>query len=365
MLGEPKAESVVNIDFAGGHILVTPNAHYIPTSNPDLSSKTHKHQSPKRARKLQLSPSLPSLCISCEVLDISLSKPMYSGNASEECPQKVQIRAQQEQIEVGIVTVKSLSDALKDRSSVVTERATGSSVKQLKSSLQFDKCFCMPKVELNYHSKTSGDVASGSSYLGVDVESITCIGSLEQISHSLFVAGSWLQNAPRSSLAELKVHTSVPQSLKVSPALNHKLHAIFKTVALTRSTSERYSSISAILGEASVSVLKCKEQGTVDRCIHIFHGPLSTSEWNTVDCYRQEGSQNRDHNKGLEKFVQFFMATPVDSVKGTLNVCVNASQIKWLCLSLHLCAQQTKCHCYFDIRIVNTDLYTGSIPTGP
>lgn len=323
VLGDPKAISIVNIDFAGGHILVTPSAHYIPTSNPDLSSKTHKHQSPKRARKLQQSPSLPGLCISCELLDISISKPMYSGNASEEVPQEVQIRAQHDQIEVGIVTVRSLSDALKDRSSVMGESATRSSVKQMiqKSCLRFGKCFCMPKVELNYNSKTSGDVASGSSYLQVDVESITCIGSLEQISHSLYVSGSWLQNEPLSSLAELKI----PHSLKVSPKLSHQLHALFKSATLTRSTSERYSSISAVLGEASMSVLKRLGQGTVDHCIHVFHGPVSTSEWNTVDCYRHGRSQNGDHSRGPDRFIQFFMATPADSVKGIPNACISLS----------------------------------------
>ena len=286
-------------------MIFTPNAHFIPTS---LTDQSPSHKTLKHSRK-QL-PSLPSLCLSCDRLEIAITQPMYSRNATMETPQTVHLEGQHDQLTAGVVIVKSLSDVLKEVS-CDADLVSGSP----KSYLHLGKCMNIPVATVIYNSRSTGDKHLTTSYLQLDIGEASCSGNLRQMDNFLFVSSTWCKGEPLSSRADIALPTRQPLPL------NQHLKGFMRGLTITKSFCENYISSSAILSEASMSIVKQGEGSK--REVPVCYGPLETSDWNTVDCYTREVQlQTSGREQGKTKLMKFFMATPHDKLKGLYSMAV-------------------------------------------
>ena len=284
-------------------MIFTPNAHFIPTS---LTDPSPSHKTLKHSRK-QL-PSLPSLCLSCDRLEIAITQPMYSRNATIETPQTVHFEAQHDQITAGVVMVKSLSDVLREVS-CDADLVSGSP----KSYLHLGKCMDIPVATVIYNSRSTGDKHLTTSHLQLGISEASCSGNLRQIDNFLFVSSTWFKGEPLSSRAEITLPTRQPLPL------NQHLKGVMRGLTLTKSFCENYTSSSAILSEASMSIVKQGEGGK--REVPVCYGPLQTSDWNTVDRYTREVQlQTSGQEPGKTKLMELFIAAPHDKLKGLYSV---------------------------------------------
>ncbi len=300
--GDPNAVTNFDVEFAGGHMIFTPNAHFIPTSFPDQS----KYSSPKHARKQP--PTMPAICTTCEKLDIAICHPMYSRNASPDNPQKVHTTIQHDCLAAGVVMVKSLSDVLKEVSfdaDVV--------LKHPKKFLHFGKCMDMPRATSTYDSTSIGDSSVTTSAWQLGFSEATCVGTLKQLDHFLSISGGWFWEEPLSSRTEITFLSKQPLPL------NMQLHGVMRGLSFTRSFCEDHYSISVVLSEISIAVLK--EGVKVPVC----HGPLKTGDWNTVENFSKE-SMAPKNTQAEDLLLNFFMATPYDKLEG------NGSSVYSLCV---------------------------------
>ena len=298
--GDPSALTNFDVEFAGGHMIFTPNAHFIPTSFPDQS----KYTSPKHSRKQPST--IAAICTTCEKLDIAILQPMYSRNASPANRQKVHATIQHDCLAAGVVMIKSLSDVLKEAS-----LNTDLVLKHPKQFLHFGKCMEMPRATSTYDSTTIGDNSITTSTWEVGFSEATCVGTLKQLEHFLSISGAWFWGEPLSSRADITFPSQQPLPL------NMQLQGVMRGLSFTQSFCEDYSSISVTLSGVSVAVLKEGAKVTV------FHGPLNTSNWNTVENFTNE-TQALKNAQVEDKLLDFFMATPYNKLKGT--VLYNVSQ---------------------------------------
>ena len=287
VIGDPTAETIFRIKLAGGETILTPNVHYLPTVKP--GHRPTKPQKPSFS-KTKL-PKLPGLCASLSESSIHIVQPMYSGNASEEVPQRYQLHAKFCEIQVSSVSFRTLEGSLKQTSMEVF--------------LQ------IPSLEASKHSKTHGQGESDNAYLQLDIQEMSSTLSIADVSKLLFISGSW-KTDPATSSTQIKFNS--PPTL---PPNVGKLQISLKNAIVTKSTSEHFSLLSVILGECSGAIV---EYSNTDKKLcqvsPFFKGPYDTQRWNKVSLYKQSDLKKQDSFYPEERLIEFFMATPHKNCEG-------------------------------------------------
>jgi vacuolar protein sorting-associated protein 13B len=286
VIGDPKAETIVKVRLASGRAVVTPNTHYIPASDTRHQSLKSSNKTPRRVA----SSKLPVLCFAIARSSVHITYPMYTGNASEETPQKYHLRA-----EICGVTGSDL-----DSQGIHFQEEDFANLEQF---------LHVPNLEVSHHSKTIGIEETQTSYLQLDVEEGSLALSLLRISKLLSITGSWRgESIPRSTLAQIP-STSTPTGGESGQG--HLLLSV-KNLTVTQSISEEFSLLSAVLGEGNGSLVK----DTPDKqLLPFFHGPLDTQQWNTVCAFQELKSQPRSVSCSEERLVELFVATPHQKLK--------------------------------------------------
>ena len=308
VIGDGQAETVVKLSLAGLEATLTHNAHYLATTQ--ASSSTH-HRKPKppplpqnahSPLKKSRGPKLSCLCLSVEASRVSITQPMYGGNATEEVAQKWHIRAQFGAIEGSIFKARTLEDCF----AVTTSKDAG----------RLEKFLHLPGVEFSQHSETHGDDSKKTSYLQLDLDEISSTISLMQIRAFFYLISSWRLNEPLPNLDHVQPPTAAPD-LKSGSTSSH-LHLCLQHLTLTQSSSEQHTLLSVVLGEAKLAVVRESDFRRLCCMVPVLCGPLNTAQWN-APCFYQDCSQMTPRpppSKSAERLVEFFIATPHQNCKG-------------------------------------------------
>jgi len=271
--------------------MVTPNAHFIPTSLSDQSAQT----SPRKQQ-----PPIPSVCLTCDTLAIAIVQPLYSRNASMETQQKVNIEATHYNLTGGIVYVQSLSDILKQvslDSELVAQRS--------KQFLHLGKCVDIPLASLSYDSTSVGNEGLGSSTVQIDFNEISCSSNIKQFNNFFLVTSSWIKGTPLQSKSEINL-----KPVQMVP-LNQYLTGKIKKFSCTKSSSETQSSFSLLFSNIVMSIAKGGKPSVV------FNGPVDSSSWSTVYDSREEGVSHQEDTPNL---MELFIANPHKNLEGKYNL---------------------------------------------
>ena len=291
VIGDPEAETIVKIRLASGRMVVTPNTHYIPTRDTRHQSLKSSNKRPQKATSLKL----PILCFAVAQSSVHVTYPMYTGNASQETPQKYHLRAEIRDITGGDLDSPGVHFQEEDLASL-------------------ERFLHVPNLEISQHSTTVGIEETQTSYLQVDVEEGSLTLSLLRISKLLSISGSWRgESIPGAMLAECP--STPPPPTGGESGLGH-LQLLMKNLTVTQSISEQFSLLSAVLGEGSGSLVKVKDASSDKQLLRFFHGPLDTQEWNTVGAFQEPKSRSRSVSCSEERLVELFIATPHQEFKG-------------------------------------------------
>lgn len=290
VIGDPKAETVVKVRFAGGHICLTSSIHYLhphTVSTADRSKRPHKHS------QASLRPILPSVSVSVGGASISITKAMYNGNASLEHPQRHQLRLRVTEVQAGTADTQGVEQMFRGGGG-------GGGVQQFLS---------LPVVELNKHSKTT-DSETDTSYFQLDLDEVSATVSLHQLAKLFFIYASW-KAAP---LHPQRAKFSSPPSLTTA-SLGH-LHILLRHATLTQSTTDDHSLLSVVLGGFSGGVVK---DSTAERArgsfVPVLHGPVATQYWNTAEVYSQSQT-GTPQPTGHGQLLEVFIARPAPKCEG-------------------------------------------------
>ena len=305
VLGDPKAETIFNIELAGGQAVLTANGHYLPTANatsPHLGGGTKK--SSKKAKKPK-SVALPSLCLVVCGATLNLVLPMYSGNATSDAPQRTQLKARLCDIHSGTLTLQRL-EAAQTRVAIANgESSVGVG--------EFKQCLHIPAVELSYHTKSYGERQEGVErdglYLQFDVEKIVGSFSHTHASKLLFLAGTWATTESHSSSCDIECPAHPGSKLGY-------LHMSILKTSLTYSGMEHYSLSSAVVGELSVAMVKDSSPRKLGCLLPVVYGPLDTSLWSTVNHYNSPSYPFIPPPSPSERVVELLMARPYQNMTG-------------------------------------------------
>ena len=291
VIGDPKAETSFKITLAGGRTIVASNTHYLPSF-----SSSRDPSKPKTHSKIQSLPppppthSLPTLAVSLARSTISLTSPMYSGNATLENPQRSQARVALSQLELADGTEFSLGP----------------------KEVQVKRIVSVPKLEIYTHSKTTGDNKAmqekDSSYLQLHVEEVSCMASAEQVSITSFVVFSWYSG---SSITDPS-RTKIPCPPTGSKIPGGHLHVSVKEVELTKSVSASFTFISATVDSCGVVLLCDSTRGRLCHAIPVVCGPLPTDQWNNTDAYTSRARARRfgEDEGSSGRLLELFTAMP-------------------------------------------------------
>lgn len=300
MLGDAKAETVFNIQVAGGQAVITTNCHFLSTVS---SGSPHTPKSKKGSKKIKKpkSMSLPSLCVVNCGLTLNITLPMYSGNATPDSPQRTQLKAKLCDVQAGTLTLQRLDDARK-----YVAISKGDSAPS-----EFKQFLHVPDVELNYHSKRHGesDADKDRSYFQLDIDKVMSSLSHTHLSKLLFLTGTWtaMECYPSSADMECPAHPGTK--------LGH-LHMSMFNSSMSYSGTDYYSLTSAVLGELSLSIVKDSSAKKLGCLLPVLYGPISTHNWNNIDFYKQ--SSSIPPSAPSERLVELFIARPYQHMKGLL-----------------------------------------------
>ena len=309
VLGDPKAETLLNVELRGLQIVLTVNGHYLSTTSTGSPHTTTKSKKSTKKAKKPKSLALPGICIVNSGTTLNFTLPMYSGNATSDVPQRTQLKAKLGVIRSGTLSLQRLEDARKRVD--ITKRegdatCTGSEFKQF---------LHLPSVEFNYHTKKHGEreIDKDRTYFQLDIEKIASSLSHTHISKLLFLAGSWIATEhchPSAADIDCPAH---PGS-----KLGH-LHLSVVRSSMSYSGSDCYSLTSAVVGELSVSIVKEAAAKRLGSLLPLVYGPIDTHQWNNAGFYRGssvEGLPHRQSSAAAERLVEFYITRPYQSVKG-------------------------------------------------
>lgn len=287
-IGDPKAETTFRIRLAGGEAVLSPNVHYLPVVKSDHRHKKLQRQSSSKVKP----PKLPGLLATVSECSVHITEPMYSGNASKEIAQRTQLIANVCEIQIGTVSFRTLEGMLKGSSK--------------------ETFLCVPSLEINKHSKTYGVGGNNTAYLQLDVEEMSGTFSIAQISKLLFISGSW-----QSDPATFSVKFTPPV---VHPKLGN-LHLSVKNATVTKSISEQFSLLSAILVECSGAIVdNCSSSNKQCHVYPFLQGPCDTQALNKVHSYKQSGEEKPELFHTHERLVELFIATPHEDYEGIVFI---------------------------------------------
>ena len=310
VLGDPKAETLLNIELTAIQLVLTANGHYLSTLSAGSPHTTKAKKSSKKAKKPK-SLALPSICVVNAGLTLNFTLPMYSGNASLEVPQKTQLKAKLADIRSGTLSLQKLDDARKGVDICKGDAAAISTGSEFKQFLH------LPSVKFNYHSKKHGEKEpeNDRTYFQLDIEKIASSLSHTHISKLLFLTGTWTaaECYPSSADIDCPAH---PGS-----KLGH-LHLSVLNSSLSYSGSDYYSLTSAVVGELSVAIVKEAATKRLGCLIPVVYGPINTHQWNSARFYQDlsmEGLPHRQNSAAAERLVEFYIARPYQNVKGIYN----------------------------------------------
>ena len=303
VLGDPKAETLLNIELTGIQIVLTANGHYLSTMSAGSPHTTKSKKTSKKAKKPK-SLALPSICVVNSGLTLNFTLPMYSGNASLDVPQKSQLKAKLGDIRSGTLSLQKLEDARK-RVDVAKGDTAGSEFKQF---------LHLPSLEFNYHSKKHGEkeIEKDRTYFQLDIEKIASSLSHTHISKLLFLAGSWIAAKCYPSSADIDCPAH-PGS-----KLGH-LHLSVLNSSVSYSGNDCYSLTSAVVGEFSVAIVKEAAAKRFGSLLPVVYGPIDTHQWNSARLYQgssAEGLPPQPSSAAAERLVEFYIARPYQNVKG-------------------------------------------------
>ena len=309
VLGDPKAETLLNIELRGLQIVLTANGHYLSTMSPGSPHTAKSRKSSKKAKKPK-SLALPSICVVNSGVTLSFTLPMYSGNASLDVPQKTQLKAKLGDVQSGTLSLQRLEDARKR-----VDVAKGDTTCTTTTASEFKQFLHLPSLEFNYHAKKHGEKEIGKdrTYFQLDIEKIASSLSHTHISKLLFLAGSWITAEycyPSSSDIDCPAH---PGS-----KLGH-LHLSLLNSSVSYSGYDCYSLTSAVVGEFSVAMVKEAAARRLGSLLPVIYGPIDTHQWNSAGVYQGssvEGLPPQQSGAATERLVEFYIARPYQSVKG-------------------------------------------------
>lgn len=309
VLGDPKAETLLNIELTGIQIVLTANGHYLSTMSAGSPHTTKSKKTSKKAKKPK-SLALPSICMVNSGLTLNFTLPMYSGNATLDVPQKSQLKAKLGDVRSGTLSLQRLEDARKrvdiaKGDTTSTAATTGSEFKQF---------LHLPSLEFNYHSKKHGEkeMDKDRTYFQLDIEKIASSLSHTHISKLLFHAGSWITAECYPSSADIGCPTH-PGS-----KLGH-LHLFVLNSSVSYSGNDCYSLTSAVVGEFNVAIVKEAAAKRLGSLLPVVYGPIDTHQWKSARCYQGssvEGLPPQQSTTAAERLVEFYIARPYQNVKG-------------------------------------------------
>ena len=301
MLGDPKAETLFNIEFTGGQVVLTPNTHYLSTmasGSPHAGAKSKK--SSKKMKKPK-SVALPGLCVVSCGLTLNLVLPMYSGNATPEIPQRTQVKAKLSDVQSGTTSLQKLGDAQKCVPVSKGDDINGN----------FKQFLHVPCVEFSFHMKRQGEEGKekeGGVYFQLDIEKVVSSLSHTHVSKLLFVGGTWAAKESHASSADIECPAH-PGS-----KLGH-LHLSVLNTSLSYTGADYYSLSSAVVSEVSVAMVKDAGARKLGCLLPVVYGPINTQEWNSVSRYVRP-CPTPPLTTPPERLIEFFIARPYHSVKG-------------------------------------------------
>ena len=302
VLGDPKAETLFNVELAGGQAVLTANGHYLATAttaSPLMGGMKSKKISKKAKKPKSLA--LPGLCIVLCGVTLNLVLPMYSGNATLASPQRTQLKARLRGSHCGTLTLQRLEDA---QTNVVISNGESPP-----AAGEFKQCLHVPMVEFSYHTTSYGGegVERGGLYLQFDVEKLAGTFSHTHISKLLFIAGTWTATESHASSCDIECPAH-PGS-----KLGH-LHVSILNTSLTHSGMEHYGLSSAVVGEVSVAMVKDSSPRKLGCLLPVLYGPLNTDLWSNIDCYNHPSTVRPTSTS--ERVVECFMARPHQNMAG-------------------------------------------------
>ena len=307
VLGDPKAETLLNIELTGIQLALTTNGHFLSTLSTGSPHTTKAKKSSKKAKKPK-SLVLPSICVVNSGLTLNFTLPMYSGNASLEVPQKTQLKAKLGDVRSGTPSLQRLDDA-RNRMDVSKGDTAASS-----TGSEFKQFLHLPSVEFNYHSKKHGEkeIKKDRTYFQLDIEKIASSLSHTHISKLLFLIGTWTtaECYPSSADIDCPAH---PGS-----KLGH-LHLSILNSSVSYSGTDYYSLTSAVVGEFSVAIVKEAAAKRLGCLLPVVYGPIDTHQWNSARFYQglsAEGLPPQRSSVAAERLVEFYIARPYQNVKG-------------------------------------------------
>ena len=306
VLGDPKAETALNVELTGVQIVLTANGHYLSTLSAGSPHMAKSKKSSKKAKKPK-SLALPSICVVNSRLTLNFILPMYSGNATLDVPQRTQLKAKLSDLQSGTLTLQRLEDASKRVTIAKGDNATTAS--------EFKQFLHIPSVEFNLHSKKHGgekEMEKDRIYFQLDIEKIASSLSHTHISKLLFLSGTWTASEcyPSSANIDCPAH---PGS-----KLGH-LHLSVLNSSVSYSGTDYYSLTSAVIGEVSVAIVKEAAAKRLGYLLPVVYGPINTHQWNSASFYQcssGEGTpQQQQSGAAAERLVEFYIARPYQNVK--------------------------------------------------
>ena len=306
MLGDPKAETLFNIEIVGGQATFTANTHYLSTVSSGSPHTTVKTKKASKKAKKPKSMALPGLCVISCGLSLNFILPMYSGNATNDVPQRTQLKAKLSDVHAGTVSLQKLGDAQKCAAVSNVDSTNGGGFKQF---------LHLPSAELNYHTKSHGEdkeeAAAGKRdavYYQLDVKKIMSSLSHMHISKLLFLGGTWTTKEGHASFTDIDCPAHPGSKLGL-------LHMSLSGTSLSYTGSDYYSLSAAVVAEVSVAMVKDSGSKKLGSLLPVVYGPINTHHWNNVERY---GSLSLSHplTTPTEKLVEVFVARPYENMKG-------------------------------------------------
>lgn len=293
--------------MAGGNTLLTPNVHYLPTSSTDF-----KHGR-KRVVGQEAQPvkpvSLPGLAFLMEESSICTTKAMYIGNATLGTPQKSHTRMQFRELSAKTLEVDSAD--VRKVSLTRPEQFLHS------PALEITKRW-RAEVAAVGESDDNSDDTRETFHQQLEAKEVSSTVSVGQLSSVACVVGSWWgEPLSLSDQPQLGRGQSAHRQCPASNSIVH-LHMQSRDTVLTRAWLHDHTSVSASVGSCSSAVIVEEGSGRRLCCmVPVFHGPLDTRSWSTVEAYRRPPPRSPQPST-REKLVEFSTSAPLEGSSGCL-----------------------------------------------
>ena len=318
VLGDPKAVTCLKLSLAGVRILLTSSSHYLPImTSPSLKTQ-HLSHSLKQSKKspMQSNPPLPCLCITLDGSRADVMFPMYKNTASLNVPQKVHFDASMHGIMASLLIIQTLANGIE---MLMRE--------PIPLCLREDRVLELPLANSTYHAVSFGEAGSDcedTSYLRLDIATLSTSLSIQQISKLVFVVGSWKRSELNVSPPPSSASSSMSGLKYCSPLISSRTLQLawilvsLADIGVCMSRNSKFKSVSATLGIARLSVA---HDSSGKKSIPVLFGPMNSTRWNKVESFQCHEKSTADI--GIEmscpgkKLAEFLKTSPQDNFRGT------------------------------------------------